>query len=329
MKTLSEITNIIAKQIGDIAETLDISEDYKIIVCPERIFVDDYAPAEDEYIKHLDELGSLDYDNPNESPYAKTIFVVIKCGSGQRNMAVINTDATIRILSEENDFDVARTIMESFIATYNFKYLKEYGIVQAYFMPEMDASMEEVYTGFRCLLSSKGFIRVPEPGILFVQDVLVSLDGEKYIRLPFTDFKYNHATQPDPQAFAGNKGNTMALNIQATQTVSFSTYLYVNSNYDELNDEELNDKELNDKELTAFSKAVIAAQSHINKKFNLVLRTNIEDDDDGVQYFGSDDQKLIPLVDAWFILTDVSYAQDLGDLSPFSLSFTRALKEEL
>lgn len=315
MKTLSEITNIIAKQIGKIAETLDISEDYKIIVCPERIFVDDYAPAEDEYIKHLSELGSIDYDNPNESPYAKTIFIVIKCGSGQRNMAVINTDATIRILSEENDFDVARTIMESFIATYNFKYLKEYGIVQAYFMPEMDASMEEVYTGFRCLLSSKGFIRVPEPGILFVQDVLVSLDGEKYIRLPFTDFKYNHATQPDPQAFAGNKGNTMALNIQATQTVSFSTYLYINSD---------------DEELTAFSKAVIAAQSHINKKFNLVLRTNIEDDDDGVKYFDDpDEQKLIPLVDSWFILTDVSYAQDLGDLSPFSLSFTRALEEEL
>lgn len=269
MKTLTEITNIIAKQIGAIAESA--ATDYNVVVCPERIFVDDYLPEEERYVQSLGEMASMDADSPQDLPYQKTIFVVIKIGSGQANMGVSNYSCTLQVLSEADDFVAARQLLDSFIAEYNFEYRD--GIVQSYFTPDMGGSQESVYTGFRALMSCRGNVRVPESGLVFVTDVLVSFDGKTYFNLPYLNVMYNHSCQPDPQAFAGTKGRTMALNRQSTQTITFDTYLWNKGVYEAGGGAEASQTQ--DSMLDLFSINVVKAHSDMNKKFKLMVRTPI------------------------------------------------------
>lgn len=272
MKTLTEITNIIAKQIGEVAKTA--ATDYDIIVCPERIFMDDYLPEEEKYLQTIGEMPSLDIDSPQELPYKNTIFVVIKMGSGQANMGVANYSCTLQVLSEADDFVAARQLLDSFIAEYNFEYID--GIVQSYFTPDMGGSQESVYTGFRALMSCRGNIRVPEEGVAFITTVLASFDGYTFFPLPFLNVMYNHACQPDPQAFAGTMGRTMALNRQSTQTMTFDMYLW--NKGAEKNSLTITPSDIlqaQDYLLDEFSKCVIKAHSDMNKKFRLIVRTSI------------------------------------------------------
>ena len=284
MKTLTEITNIIAKQMGEVAKTA--ARDYDIIVCPERIFMDDYLPEEERYIATLGEMQSLDVDSPQDLPYKNTIFVVIKMGSGQANMGVANYSCTLQVLSEADDFTAARQLLDSFIAEYNFEYID--GIVQSYFTPDMGGSQESVYTGFRALMSCRGNVRVPESGLVFVTDVLVSFDGKTYFNLPYLNVMYNHSCQPDPQAFAGTKGRTMALNRQSTQTITFDTYLWNKGVYKANGGATAS--QTPDSMLDLFSIKVVKAHSDMNKKFKLMVRTPIERfgvNADGVDESGS------------------------------------------
>lgn len=273
MKTLTEITNIIAKQIGEVAETA--ATDYDIVVCPERIFMDDYLPKEEQYLATLGELLSLDVDSPQDLPYQNTIFVVIKMGSGQANMGVSNYSCTLQVLSEANDFTAARQLLDSFIAKYNFEYID--GIVQSYFTPDMGGSQESVYTGFRALMSCRGNIRVPEEGVAFIATVLASFDGYTFFPLPFLSVMYNHSCQPDPQAFAGTNGRTMALNRQSTQTMTFDMYLWNKgtSKSTTMTTTPSDIRETQDYLLDEFSKCVIKAHSDMNKKFRLIVRSSI------------------------------------------------------
>lgn len=324
MLTLTQITNAIAKQIQGVVETHMLAEDYNVIVCPERIFVDDYLPLETQYITKMSELPDDQYDNPNEPPYKNTIFVVIKMGSGERNMAVANSTVTLQVLSEENDFLAAREIIDEFIAEYNFEIAPE-GFIQAYFTPDVMASQEQVYAGFRALLSTKGFIRVPEPGVVFIRDVFISLDNDMgWVRMPFIMLNWNHAAQPDPQAFSGNLGSTMTLNKQATQTVSFNTYLVQSKDHSNLD---------------MVCANIILAMSDINRKFHIAVLTDIpledafyEGMDSVITYTDSKgEQKTVAkvhIINDWFVLASASYNQELGDLSPWSLAFSRAKMEE-
>lgn len=303
MKTLTQITNIIATQLGAIAR--EVSEDYKIIVCPERIFVDDYQAQRDEAYENTnaDEIPSLNGEEPNFTYYSKTIFFVIKVGSGQRNMAVANSNVTIQALSEEDDFVVAREILDRFVATYNFKYID--GIAQAYFTPDMSSSQDSVYTGFRALLSCRGFVRVPEQGFMFINNIFVNFvqDGVAYenYRLPFLSCSYSYVAQPDPQAFAGYGGSTKALNRQSTETITLTTYLKYNSG-DDLQEIE-----------NAFTKAILRAKENMNGKFHIVMKTTDNE---------------ISITDDYFVLTSAAYGQELADLATWNLTFTAAKEEE-
>lgn len=317
MKTLNDITQIIAKQLGDIATELlndpeneEFFGDYDVVVCSERIFVDDYLPAEAEYIQKNSEMPQLNYPDPNEQPYRNKIFVVINAGSGQRNYAVSNSDCTIDVLSEENDFAFARALLDEFIAEYNFKY--EQGMVQAYFNPNVNSSLEEVYTGFRALLSVRGFVRLPETGFAFISAISIGFEDVqgvfKEILIPFTNLGYNWASQPDPQAFAGTYGQTKALNRQSTTVVNFSTYL----NFD------------TSPEYTSyadFSEKILSVMNgNQNEKFHIKLLMPTPTFEDS--------EHTTAIIDKWFVLVNAGYNQELGDIDPWTFSFSEAKEIE-
>lgn len=302
MKTLNEISNSISRQIGAIAKR--ISADYTVITCPERIFVDDYLEQRNEDNDLTEDMiPYLGDDIPNRTRYSKTIFFVIKVGGGQRNMAVSNSDITIKVLSEEDDFVMAREILEAYVAEYNFQYDESEGIAQAYFNPEILNTMDEVYTGFRALLSVRGFVRIPADGSLFVNeiDVIFSDDEQNEVtyKVPFLNMHRSYSAQPDPQAFAGFGGLTKALNRQCTEVITFSTYLkYYGDDTNVACD--------------AFTLAMIRASAKMNRKFRIKLSF----------------QNGLSLTDDWFVLTGADYAQQLADLDMWNLSFTSAKEAE-
>lgn len=271
MKTLTEITNIISKQMGEVAK--EAATDYDIIVCPERIFMDDYLPKAESYLQSMSEFPQDDSDSPQDLPFKNTIFVVIKLGSGQANMGVANYSCTLEVLSEEDDFTAARQLLDSYVAKYNFEYID--GIMQSYFTPDMGGSQESVYTGFRALLSCRGNVRVPEEGAVFITDVLMSFDGKFFFEVPYISVMYNHSCQPDPQAFAGTRGRTMALNRQSTQTITFDMYLW--RPHTETSSGLAYSVSSHDDWLGVMSEKIIEAHSSMNTKFRLMVRTPIAD----------------------------------------------------
>ena len=326
MKTLTSITNTIAIQIGTIAKQIDSA--YKIIVCPERIFVNDYQPVEDAYIKKIHDTERNE-ETPEEAPYKRTIFFVIKIGQGEVNMAVSNSSIVIQCLSEENDFTVAREILDEFIKAYNFTYVD--GMVQSYFMPEMSSSSEQMYAGFRALMSCRGTIRVPEDGVVFIQDICFKSDSGDMFRFPFTQVSFRHSGDIDPQSFAGYNGATMSLNKQTTQTFSFNGYLW-----------QIDTTGMSGDDLTLancqneLSTHFIEAMNKMNRKFYVVIRTNITIPS-GITPTGASaitplcdtsGKHYVPLFSGWFILQSSGATQELGDISPWSFTFARAKETE-
>ena len=317
MKTENEVLQIIANQLQEtIAKFDDEKSDYRWIICTERIFLDDYKPKVDDYIARLNLVtqdGSYDldsmpegYENPSQMPYQHTIFAILDMGQGQVNFAVWNCPVSIRIISEENTFDMAREIMTEFMSKVNFEYKD--GIIQSYFTPEVTDSMSEMYAGFRGLMSCSGFVRVPEPNILFATKVMVDLNGDgNWTDFPFISITLDHSGQPDAQAFSGYYGATMSLNRMTTQALSVSTYLWQGTGNETLD---------------GFSKAVLNAMNDMNRKFHLAVLSNIESDDENAI------NGLMPIMEAHFVLIGAQSAQEWGDLSVWSLSFARAKDKE-
>ena len=335
MRTLEQIVNAIQKDIQsvltDIQNEGEFYDDYTVIVCPERIFFDDYLPKEQEYYERNHELPEFQYNpegepygiSPNESPYHNTVFVVVKMGTGQSNMAISNSNVTIEVLSEENDFMFAREILDRYVTKFNFKYDSDIGMVQAFFRPEMSTSQESIYAGFRALLSIRGFVRVIENGFIFVENIAISVvgdSGDNAVLIPFMSLSYSHTAQPDPQAFAGFLGRTKALNRQSTQIVTFETYMQTGN-------EDFND----------LCREFILAQTQINKKFHIRLLTNIPAPDDitdplseisSTVGINGESISRVAVIDDYFVLTSLTYNQELGDMSTWAVSFTSALETE-
>lgn len=327
MKTLNEIMQIIAKQISLSAAGSDKYYDYNIVICSERIFLDDYAPKVDDYLKSLSTpqiANNVDQSNPAynmyatdegymtpmEMPYQRTIFFVLKMGQGQINPAVMNSPITIQCLSEENCLDAAREILLSFIQEHNYQY--DDGIIQSYFTPTVSSAEQEMYSGFRALISASGNVRVPEDGVVFIPKIQLSveMDGgvfSDWFDYPFINITFDHSAVPDPQPFAGNKGATIALNRQTSQSISVSTYLWQLDGTDDLSQKQ-----------TRFSKQVIEAFSNMNRKFKLAILSNIKSSEENAV------NGYLPVFSGYFVLTNASYAQDWGDLSLWNLTFTRS-----
>lgn len=325
MKSALEVTNIIAQGLAQAASEIPEYSDYNIIISTERIFLDDYAPKVEDYITRINaqDIEEQGYERPIEMPYQHTIFFVVKIGQGQVNFAVWNTPITIQCLSEENDFKAAEAIMKKFIQGVNFEYRD--GIIQSYFIPEVTDALSEIYAGFRALMTARGYLRVPEDGIVFVQDIYVNnIDGETstpseddWFKWPFISIVFDHSATPDPQAFSGQYGSTMALNRTNTQTFSVNCYLF---NYGKTVDDGSVEYSM-----TQFSTNIIKAMNKMNRKFNIIVRTNIKDPngaegalDEYVPLFGDD---------MYWVLTHASLSQQWGDLNTWSLTFTRARKE--
>lgn len=310
-----EIADKIANQIKEIA--LGTSEDFDYIVCSERIFMDDYLKQKNKgQTSDMMDINTILMEDPNALEYANTIFFVIKVGGGQSNMAVSNADITINVLSEENAFEAARSVLLGFVRKYNFTYDDESGLAQAYFNPEITSSQDSVYTGFRAMMAVRGFVRIPEMGLIFVNKISIGMEGEDgellSFDIPFINLTDSYSAQPDPQAFSGYSGRTMALIRQSTETIQFATYLtiYTDEEIAEWDDEEIQAKM---RAASYFARAVLGISSKMNRKFLITMHTAVS----GVN-----------VVSDYFVLAGRNYSQELAGMDTFTLSFAMAKMAE-
>jgi hypothetical protein len=362
MKTMTEIIRIISDSIADAARNIskDVVPDidsYDLVVCTERVFIDDYARPKMEYLKRMNNDNNADnLDGPQEVhdpldvPYQNTIFIVLKVGQGQINKAVLNMPISIQCLSEQNDYETAGAILREFCNKYNFEYTD--GIVMSFYTPEMISSGEEVYDGFRALISSRGTVKVPEDGLLVTTEIWSydDTEGNKgWFKLPFLTLQDNLSIQTDPQSFAGYQGRTMNINRQSTTTESVDGYLW---NYSKEAIKAVgpdSDEGRMMRHLNYFSQKVLFAKKHMNVRFRLYFKTNMEVTDGDVGYdsivatYLKDTDAPIEsgtnqgirtehgyyMADAegWFTLAGRSYSQAWGDVSPRSMTFTEAMEE--
>ena len=295
--TQQEITQIIANQLAQVASEDSMTDNCKIVVCSERMFIDDFAPRADEYERAMRD-GNVDIDNPIDMPFRNTIFFVIKVGDGTSNFAIIQNSFSIQALSEENSFDAAKRILELFVDKYNFTYTEE-GMIEAFHRPSISSSGEQMYSGFRALINLSGDLKFPAKGVLFIRNIEASEDGVHYFNLPFINVTFSPSCQPDSASFAGYNGANMSLNKASTQVVSISTYLWDNGD--------------NNSDLDAFSAHVVDAVDDMNRKFKLKLNTS---------------KSGTTICDDWFILMSATYGQSLGEVSVWNLTFARAKQFE-
>lgn len=285
--TLEETTQAIAECIKDAAENVKGFEQYRLVICSERVFINDYKPADDDYATRRAAADRYEQNNPADVPFRNTVFIVVKMGSGQRNMAVTNLPCTLEVMSEENYLDFARDVIMEYLAEYNFEF--SHGVVASFMTPSVSDSAAGVYSGFRAIMSCSGSVKVADPGVSFVTQIWAR-GSSSWFRIPFISFTDSWSAQPDPMAMAGTGGRTMALNRQSTATQSIVTYLWHYGSEDFIAlDEAIENADGKAKaklqrmktewnELNAFSLAVLSTKvsgGTMNRKYRLYFKTNI------------------------------------------------------
>ena len=338
MKTITEITEIISNAIADAAQEVPSDEcenidEYNIRVCTERVFIDDYEKANGGDLLRPNQDYDGDMHDPLDTPYQNTIFIILKFGQGQVNQAILNMPVRIQCVSEQNDFAVASAVLRQFCNKYNFEYTD--GLVMSFYTPEVTASAQEMYEGYRSLISCSGTVKVPEDGLAFVTEIWSYDSSEsKWFRIPFITMNESWSAQGDPQSYAGMNGRTMNLNRQSTSTMTFSCYMW------NFNDAQIAaDATRTNACLTKFTKNVLSAKYSMNRRFKLYFKTNVLVSKGDAAYDSTFYEKLkdidhmdesyyLPCAEGTFTMVSSSYGQSWGDINTRSLSFTESSDED-
>ena len=327
MKTLDEIVQIMADEITEVAEKVDIG-DYHVIICPERVFVADYLkPSEEDLIRGSRNMGD-DIDNPLDVPYQHTIFVVLKFGAGNTNGSVLTQPVTIMCLSEEDDYKVSNRILRKYCEEYNFEYKN--GMVAKFMMPSVIQSASEVYEGFRAQLSCTGELKVAEDGAIFVTEVWW-FNEKKWIRIPFIQMNDSWNASIDPQSFAGFQGRTMNLNRQSTSAISFSAYLWDTSidGVGEFSRNILNaDTEMNRKYRLCFLTSIKATSVPTGANADMIKQLWKDRAESNGETYEDDSLGYLPMSLKDYTLTGRAYGQNWGDVSAWSIAFSESISAD-
>lgn len=253
----------------------------------------------------IERSQTLHEDSPRDRPDINKLFFVITAEKGQRNFAAEEAPITIQCLSMEDTIIGAYDIMASFVATYS--YTDTDGYIQVYFTPTVMSASSQVFTGFRALCSVSGVVTLVDSSLLMFDEVIF-YNGSDPLRLPFINIGYSYQASSDPRAFSEEQdanGSSESLNTTNVKTVSIVTYMW---NF-----------KTSETSKTTFSQMVMEAiNGNMNKKFHILLHTNLSDD-------SSNDN---PWIDDWYVLKSASMQQEYFKPSPWALVFAKAREKE-
>ena len=137
------ILNIISNQIADIINDDDqhYYDGLHIDIKEEQMFI-----------------GSDDTETPN------TIYVVVSFLPASIDYGQTAIPITFRIVSEQNNFERTRELFNEYASRYNLIWNEEKTMQQTYEIPSVMSNFNEVYEGFRTVLTMPGAVLLIENG---------------------------------------------------------------------------------------------------------------------------------------------------------------------
>lgn len=135
------LLNMISNQIADIInDDHDYYKNLNIKICEEQMFVNDEVPD-------------------NNNVYIVINFLPASVAFGQTSIPI-----TLKIVAEYNKMEQTKKLFDEYAIRYNYFWNSEQTIQQVYETPSVTSNFNEIYEGFRSLLSMPGAILLIEGG---------------------------------------------------------------------------------------------------------------------------------------------------------------------
>ena len=171
--------------------------------------------------------------------HPKTIYINVKFLEASLYYGQTNLPVTLNILSEQNSFDVCRTLIMDFVTQFNLQRDSSGDILQRYDTPVVLSNFNEVGTGFRSLFACRGGFLIstdnnPITSIEYVWYSEEEVEGET-VRVEHKETikplvsSWHVANQLDSQPFYETKNLTTSEAQVVTFAISFNTYQLMDS----------------------------------------------------------------------------------------------------
>lgn len=167
-----------------------------------------------------------DIDEIIENALAKTLYIVVKFSSASINFGQTVMPASIDILSEKNGIEVAQRLASDFTSLYNTEMNSDYTIKQVYEAPTVISNFNEVYDGYRSVLSIETLFLISEDAN-YVEVYYVTEDeegNEVENKVDFLHYKDNFQNNLNTQAFSST-GNS-SVSVATTSVFTFGLTIY-------------------------------------------------------------------------------------------------------
>lgn len=179
------------------------------------------------YIKQRDSEEGLARD---------TVYMVVKFGSSTVDYGVTVLPLSIIAISEQNHCELCQRLLQDFTVTANMGYNNTESIQQFYESPAVNSNFNEMYEGFRSILTVSGSFVISESANPFT---LSWFDPEsaKWQEVYFINGDIDANFQTDPKPFYSSNNYTRSINTLGTVTFNISSVLLSdNAFYDKMLD---------------------------------------------------------------------------------------------
>lgn len=156
----------------------------------------------------------------------KVIYIVLKFSSTSISFGQNIIPATIDVLSESGSNVVAQRLMSDFTSLYNTSMDSSYKIKQIYQAPVNTSSFNEVFNGFRSVLSVECLYLYSEDAVyseIYYVSTENNVDTEQ--KIDFIKFGSSFTNSLDTKAFFSNYNSAVSLPLVSSYTISLIIYL--------------------------------------------------------------------------------------------------------
>lgn len=189
-------------------DLVSIFEGYRIIVSDEQQFINSF----------------------NEKKADHTIFITVKFGSAMTYFNQIALPLTITALSEHNSCKICQKLLTEYALKFSSENFTD-GIQQIYESPSVLGNFNEVYTGFRSILSmSATFVLLNNINFCDVTYNYKDENGEtQHEKIKTFTSSYHFDNTIDSQAFFNSRNFAKSVGKVGSLSISGATYFFADS----------------------------------------------------------------------------------------------------
>lgn len=175
------------------------------------------------YIKQKEE----DRLSPN------TLYIVVKFASAAVDYGVTVLPLSIIVVSEQNHCFLSQRLLQEFVVTTNMQTNNDGTIQQFYESPVVSSNFNEMYEGFRSVLTCIGTFVISESANPFKLEWYNqnSEEEDKWQEVYFINGDLTVNFQPDPKLFYNSNDYTRSIDTMGTVTFNISSILLTDNGF--------------------------------------------------------------------------------------------------